>query len=375
MNHRERYLASLLFQKTDRIPLIPGGGRESTRKAWYSQGLPRSVKDIPDYAYRQVGGKLDWQPVCDRFSVNERMIPQFEEMVLERKQDSQIVQDWKGNICEISNEYSVEYLRNAIDFVTRRWIKCPVESYSDWEDMKKRYDPDTPERLPSNAHEIGNKLVNRDVPLIIGFSGPFWQLREWLGFENLCLLFHDDPAWVQEMIEFWKEYLGHLLRRMFASVVPDMVLISEDMAYKRFPMISPAMTRQYLLPVYQHWARIITEGGCPLFAIDSDGSIGDLIPIWIEAGVHVAMPMEVAAGNDLITFRQRFGHQIAFQGGIDKRLMAQGGNALCKEFERLKPVIQEGGFIPTCDHAVPADVSWKNYCQYIELLGTVTGWL
>jgi hypothetical protein len=48
------------------------------------------------------------------------MIPEFEEKVIERKERSQIVQDWKGNICEISNEFDIRYLRNAIDFVTRR---------------------------------------------------------------------------------------------------------------------------------------------------------------------------------------------------------------------------------------------------------------
>jgi len=53
------------------------------------------------------------------------MMPQFEEKVLEVRAHSQVVQDWKGNICEIGKEFTVEYLRNAIDFVTRRWIKCP----------------------------------------------------------------------------------------------------------------------------------------------------------------------------------------------------------------------------------------------------------
>ena len=46
------------------------------------------------------------------------MIPQFEEKVLEVKENSQVVQDWKGNVCEIGLEFTPEYLRNAIDFVT-----------------------------------------------------------------------------------------------------------------------------------------------------------------------------------------------------------------------------------------------------------------
>ncbi|MBN1864858.1 MAG: hypothetical protein JW808_08155, partial [Victivallales bacterium] len=149
MNQRQRYLETMLFGNPDCIPFNPGGGRKSTREAWHSQGLPEEIDpgDITAYAYRQAGGTLELPKGGPGFPVVERMIPEFEEKVIERKEDSQIVQDWKGNICEISNEFTTEYLRNAIDFVTRKWLKCPVESRADWEDMKRRYDPEDPSRL------------------------------------------------------------------------------------------------------------------------------------------------------------------------------------------------------------------------------------
>jgi hypothetical protein len=42
---------------------------------------------------------------------------------------------------------------------------------------------------------------------------------------------------------------------------------------------------------------------------------------------------------------------------------------------RLEPIVTDGGFIPSCDHAVPSDVSWKNYLDYCGLLARMTGWL
>jgi len=45
----------------------------------------------------------------------------------------------------------------------------------------------------------------------IHFSGPFWQLREWLGFEQLCVLFYDDTKLLQEMLDFWQEYVVELM--------------------------------------------------------------------------------------------------------------------------------------------------------------------
>ena len=79
------------------------------------------------------------------------MIPQFEEKVLEHRDGHYVVQDWKGNICEISDKFDVTYLRKAMDFVTRRWIKLPGrDAATTGSEMKKRYDPDAPGRFPAD---------------------------------------------------------------------------------------------------------------------------------------------------------------------------------------------------------------------------------
>ena len=370
MNNRQRTIETYRFGHPDRIPLDPGWGRKSTQDVWRKQGLPADVTDANEYAYRQAGGKLPWPKGGPGFSVNERMIPQFEEKILEERGDSRIVQDWKGNICEISSEFGVEYLRNPIDFVTRRWVKCPVETRADWEAMKLRYDPATVARLPADAVAQAAQLQERDWMITINFSGPFWQLREWLGFENLCVLFHDDPVWIAEMTTFWSDYIAALLERTLTVFKPDMVHLAEDMAYKQFSMISPAMAREFLLPVWARWGEIIRRAGVPLYGMDSDGYIGELIPLWIEAGINVCDPI----GNDIAVFRKQFGREMAYLGGVDKRAMARGGKVLEDEIARLRPVIDDGGYIPSCDHGVPSDVSWPNYVRYVELLAKATGW-
>ena len=376
MNDRERYIKNLLFEKTDRIPLVPGGGRESTRDNWLKQGLPPDqVQQYNEYAYRQVGGKLPWPTGGSGFSVDFRMIPQFEEKILEEKDNSRIVQDWKGNICEIDKRFTVEYLRRAIDFVTRRWIKCPVENRKDWEDMKRRYNANDPKRLPADAAALSQNLVDRDWVVKINVSGPFWQLREWVGFEGLCLLFYDDPGLAGDMIAFWENHVSTLLKKTFKYFTPDSVHISEDMAYKCFSMISPDMARKFLLPTWKRWGEIILGAGVPLYDCDSDGFIGELIPLWIEAGINVCDPIEVAAGNDIAAFRKQFGKNMAYHGGVDKRAMAKGGTIIEQEIERLRPVIEDGGYIPSCDHGVPPDVSWPDYVHYVRCLAKATGWL
>jgi hypothetical protein len=146
------------------------------------------------------------------------------------------------------------------------------------------------------------------------------------------------------------------------------------MAYKTRSMISPAMTREFIQPAYERWTGELRASGCRVIDVDSDGFVGDLIPIWIESGITTCSPMEVAAGCDLNAFRKAYGGRISFRGGVDKRRMAKGGREIRDEIARLSPVIRSGGYIPGCDHGVPPDVAWPDFVEYGKLLAAECGW-
>jgi len=374
MNDREMFLATMGFGNPTRIPLQPGWGRQSTISNWHAQGLPEGA-DPEAYLQEALGLDRPISPRTTQVDVDFRMIPQFEEKVLEHKDGHYVVQDWKGNICEISDEFDVTYLRTAMDFVTRRWIGCPVENRDDWEQMKRRYQADEASRFGEDFELQCRRHIERDYVLGVAFSGPFWQLREWCGFEGLCMMMIEQPDLVAEMAAFWADFVSTLLGRVFENVVPDIVHLSEDMAYKAKAMISPAMTREFCKPSWDAWARLSRDAGVPVVAVDSDGYVGELIPIWIESGLNLNDPVEVAAHNDINELRRQAGHQIAFRGGVDKRAIAKGGRAIRDELKRIEPVIRDGGYIPSCDHGVPNDVSWPDFVDYTRLLAKMTGWL
>ena len=85
MNERERYLSALRFEEPDRVPFEPGAGRKSTLEAWHRQGLPVGVEDYHAYVRHPLGIEpaSPSQPIDSE--VDFRMIPQFEEKVLERR--------------------------------------------------------------------------------------------------------------------------------------------------------------------------------------------------------------------------------------------------------------------------------------------------
>jgi uroporphyrinogen decarboxylase len=376
MNARERFRETLLFGRPDKVPLQPGGPRESTLRAWRQQGLPEGAHYY-DYLLQMLGIEREETQPALSLGVSFKMIPTFEEKVLEHKDGHYIVQDWMGAITEISDEFDYTYIRSAKDFVTRKWHRFPVQSRRDWEErIVWRYDPDHPERFPADFDERCAALRERDDSLSITVNGPFWQLREWVGMETLCTLMIDDPEFVAEMAEFWTEFVSATLRRMAGRVELDALRVSEDMAYKAHSMISPRMARQFLVPAYQRWVSEIHAAGCPIVDMDSDGNVEVLIPLWIESGINVCDPIEVAAGNDIVAYRERFGKRMAYRGGIDKRAIAVGGRVMRDEVLRVvPPLLKEGGFIPSCDHGVPSDISWPNFVEYTRLVAQLTGWL
>ena len=234
----------------------------------------------------------------------------------------------------------------------------------------------SPGRFPVNFEQSCSQYGGRKFPLRMRVSGVFAQLREWVGFERLCLLFYDDPDLVSEMIRFWERFISDLLFETCKHIVPDVIYFTEDMAYKKHLMISPAMIRRFVAPTWRHWTEIAASAGVPLRCVDSDGYIHDLLPIWMESGINMCEPVEVAAGNDLTEMRSVCGQRMAFLGGIDKRSIAAGGTTIQEDLSKADPIIQGGGFIPSCDHdGVPPDVSWPDFVSYSKLLAKNTGWL
>ena len=75
-------------------------------------------------------------------------------------------------------------------------------------------------------------------------------------------------------------------------------------------------------------------------------------------------PFEAAAGSDVVAMGSQFPN-LVMTGGIDKRVIAAGREEIDKYLECvLPPMRRRGGYIPTCDHGVPEDVSYENYLYY-----------
>lgn len=189
-----------------------------------------------------------------------------------------------------------------------------------------------------------------------------------MGLKRLLVAFYRDSRLVSDILTFWADFVIETSRAIVESMELDYVNIWEDMSYNTGPLISPSLFREFLLPQYKKVTRYFAGHGVETIMVDTDGNNDVLAPLLIEAGVNCLYPLEVQAGMDARALRKTYGGKLKLIGNIDKKALAKSKEAIKSEVEAKLPLTREGGYIPSLDHAVPADVPFENYRYYVGLL-------
>ena len=144
----------------------------------------------------------------------------------------------------------------------------------------------------------------------------------------------------------------------------------EDICFKNGPLISPAVFREFVGPWYKKITDLTSSYGIEIVSVDCDGMIDSLIPIWLENGVNTMFPIEVGTWNASIApWREKYGKQLRGVGGMNKTIFARDREAVDKEIERLKPLMDLGGYIPCPDHRIAPDAKFElvqYYCEQMQ---------
>jgi uroporphyrinogen decarboxylase len=188
-----------------------------------------------------------------------------------------------------------------------------------------------------------------------------------MGTEAACTLFHDEPAWAAEMVEFIADTMIAVCCRALETVQVDYFLWHEDYAFKTGPLLSPRIVKKFLAPHYRRVNDFVRSHGVDIIFLDSDGDPRLLIPLLLESGINGLLPLEAAASQDPVALRKEYGHDLLLWGGIDKRELTGDRKAIDAELLRkVEPFLQDGGYIPTIDHSVPPDISYDNFLYYMD---------
>ncbi len=364
MTYLDRFIACMEYQSADRRPNHELGVWQQTKKRWQQEN-PDAVKDFEwDWFYGEDALGLDRRAFI---SVNYGFIPKFEHKILGRTSEYEIVQDELGIVTKRLKEGEVDGFRMSMD----QYLKFPVEKPEDFPDIKRRLIAAIPERYPDDLDQRIEIWKKRDYPLIIGencaANGFYWRAREFMGTENLSYAWYDYPGLMHEMMEFFADFIIETSRPVLEKIQVEYFTLNEDMSMNSGPLLSPETFKKFIFPHLKRMVEFFKSHGTKYFVVDTDGNPTLLLPLLLDAGVDTLWPIERAANFHPLEIRKKFGKSLRLWGGVDKRVLAQGSDAIWTHLQELIPLIEEGGFIPTVDHLIPPDVSWDNFRYYMDM--------
>jgi uroporphyrinogen decarboxylase len=177
--------------------------------------------------------------------------------------------------------------------------------------------------------------------------GPFTAAYLAMGFERFFLRLVDDPAFTRRLLEVRTEWCLAMFHRA-VSLGAELLVLGDDAAHQRGPMISPRLWRQVVLPLHR---RIVVEAGVPVIW-HSDGNIQALLPMAVEAGFAGVHGLEPAADMDLAQVKREFGRDLVLVGNVDVRVLCGGDlRAVRAEVRRCLAEGSAGGgyMLATCN--------------------------
>ena len=384
MNNRQRILAVLNYQPYDRLPIVHFGFLDETLERWENEGhinraeLPHIYDGSPSEQKltEMLGFDCNYHNV---FSPSVRLEPPFESKVLEylpggyRKVlngDGGIVLDSDDNssipgavdhILKGRAEWDgifLEKLQYFDDRVTRAWVNCGG--------VMKRFDQGGRDYLIN---------PDRQTHILLHCGSLMGVLRDYVGIEHLSYLPGDDDVLFDEMIEVNADLCYRCTETALASGVTfDIGHFWEDICYKSGPLVNPKMFYNKIGPHYRRITDLLHRYGVDLVSLDCDGKIDMLVPAFIENGVNVMFPIEVGTwGANLRPWREKYGKQIRGVGGMAKRVFGFEREDVDAEIERLKQLVDMGGFLPCPDHRIAPDAKWENVQYYCDELRRIFG--
>ena len=321
MNHVERFRAVMNFEPVDRLPVWEWAmWWDQTIQRWHGEGLP--------------AGKTSVFDIHEHFGMDP------------------YIQYWFS-----TTDPTIEAAQHHVEGM--------VSNMDDYLRVRPRLLPDHAAAIQGMAPWFARQKQGEAV-VWITLEGFFWFPRTLMGFEQMMYAYYDEPELIHRINQDLLDFNLRILGQIEQSGCPTFMTIAEDMSYNNGPMVSRAICDEFLTPYYDQLLARAKEMKM-LTLVDTDGDVTLLVPWLQDVGVEGVLPLERQAGVDGMQLREQF-PQLRMIGHYDKMVMPHGEAAMRAEFERLIPLMQSGGFIPSVDHQTPPGVSLEQYRIYRRLL-------
>jgi uroporphyrinogen decarboxylase len=377
MTMRERVLSILRYEPYDWMPVVHFGFWNELYDKWEAEGrIPCDAerKELGrGSGERMVAEKLGfdfgWGEVA---GITLGLRPSFRRKVLQRFPDGRRHLRQADGVTVVDQPGALSIPAEISHLLTDRasWEEhyLPRLRWSSKRISEGRVStPDGSMRLGDGGMDHLRRENRAEFEGLSAGSLVGW-VRNWIGIEGLSYMLADDSGLVREIIDT----VGGLILRgagefFDAGGRVDYLHFWEDICFNKGPLVNPAFFREVCAPWYQRITALARQHGVEFVSVDCDGCIDSLVPIWLENGVNVMFPIEVGTwAASIRPWREKYGRGILGVGGMDKRVFAIDRAAIDAEIERLRPLIDLGGYIPCPDHRIPLEAEWELVRYYCD---------
>jgi len=408
MNSRERVLAAINHQESDRVPIDFGGHRSSGIAAIAYAKLKKALGitsgDIYVYDMIQQLAIVE-SPVLD--AVGADVVELGRGFMLDDK-------DWKpwvlpdGTPCKIPGYTNLEkrgedsYLisgdgldlaiqkKGCLYFEQIHWPLAdrPIED-DDFSDLQEVFKHSVWTDVTSPGGHIpltkvglkilaaGAKALRESTErAIIGlFGGSMFEIPQFLyrmdNYFTYMALYPE--ACIRLSEQLCQLHLSNL-EKWLGAVAPyiDIVLFGDDLGGQHGPLISPIMYRKYYKPYHKKlWLRVKELAPHVKIQLHTCGGIEPLLEDLIDAGLEIANPIQITCkGMNAESLKAKYGQRLTFWGGgCDTQYLLP--RATSKEVakhvkEQITILSPGGGFVFQQVHNILADVPPENIIAMFE---------
>jgi hypothetical protein len=322
MDSREKFRQTVGYSSPDRVPYFHEGMEEDVIQEWRKQGLP-SDADV----YKMF-----------RFDRREEIEPDLEPHLRFRK--------WPSSISELDR-------------------------------LKGALDPDERSRLPRRWNRLVHQYRTRNYPLFLRVHRGFFLsmgVEGWERFTEVMLLTLRDPGFVREAMRIQGEFSARIAERALKDVEIDAAVFTEPIAENRGPLIPPKMYEDLVLKSYEPILAVLRRYRVATVILLTFANIRSLLPSIVKWGFNCLWACEAPQKDmDYRDLRREFGRDLRLIGGIDLDVLRLDKESIKREvYEKVPPLLTDGGFIPLADGRVRNDIPLDNYLYYRRLFEEVT---
>lgn len=200
----------------------------------------------------------------------------------------------------------------------------------------------------------------------------FWGMLEgtssFLGIEDCWSNLALQPDLMTAWFDRYADWLCDVADSCIEAGV-DLIQMSDDWGSNNNMLFSPRMWRKIIKPYAERVFKHVRSRGVPV-NLHSDGYIMPIMDELVEMGISMLHPVQESAGMDPKEIKENYGDKLVIYGSLDvvDGLYGREGEELDKYItERFEIYAPGGGFILTTGHFVQPDIPVKRLIQAYTL--------